>query len=79
MLWDDKFTAYFDTWNDMDKQLHMQFITHHFTVDPYSIQFNLCATAGASLHEILLWHKRNDSDPAHIWLRDLLVRLTQEM
>jgi LysR family transcriptional regulator, nod-box dependent transcriptional activator len=31
------------------------------------------------LHEILLWHKRNDSDPAHIWLRDLLVRLTQEM
>jgi LysR family transcriptional regulator, nod-box dependent transcriptional activator len=30
------------------------------------------------LHEILLWHKRNDSDPAHTWLRDLVVRLTQE-
>jgi len=29
------------------------------------------------MHEILLWHKRNDSDPAHIWLRDLVVRLTQ--
>jgi len=54
MLRDDRFTTYFDTWNDMDKQLHMQFITHPFTVDPYSIQFNLCATAGASLHEILL-------------------------
>jgi DNA-binding transcriptional LysR family regulator len=32
-----------------------------------------------ALHEILLWHKRNDSDPAHTWLRDLVVRLTQEM
>jgi DNA-binding transcriptional LysR family regulator len=31
------------------------------------------------LHEILLWHKRNESDPAHAWLRDLLVRLTQEL
>jgi DNA-binding transcriptional LysR family regulator len=30
-------------------------------------------------HEILLWHKRNESDPAHAWLRDLVVRLTQEM
>ncbi len=29
------------------------------------------------MHEILLWHTRNDSDPAHIWLRDLVVRLTQ--
>jgi LysR family nod box-dependent transcriptional activator len=28
------------------------------------------------LHEILLWHKRNESDPAHAWLRDLIVRLT---
>jgi DNA-binding transcriptional LysR family regulator len=37
------------------------------------------AVQDAPLHEILLWHKRNDSDPAHIWLRDLLVRLTQEM
>ena len=30
------------------------------------------------LHEILLWHKRNESDPAHAWLRDLIVRLTLE-
>jgi DNA-binding transcriptional LysR family regulator len=29
-----------------------------------------------SLHEILLWHKRNESDPAHAWLRALIVRLT---
>jgi LysR family transcriptional regulator, nod-box dependent transcriptional activator len=29
------------------------------------------------MHEILLWHKRNDSDPAHVWLRDLVVRLTR--
>jgi DNA-binding transcriptional LysR family regulator len=28
------------------------------------------------LHEILLWHKRNESDPAHAWLRDLIVGLT---
>ena len=28
------------------------------------------------LHEILLWHKRNESDPAHAWLRNLIVRLT---
>jgi len=32
-----------------------------------------------ALHEILLWHKRNESDPAHAWLRDLVVGLTQEM
>jgi DNA-binding transcriptional LysR family regulator len=31
------------------------------------------------LHEILLWHKRHDSDPAHAWLRDLVVRLSREM
>ncbi len=30
-----------------------------------------------TMHEILLWHKRNESDPAHAWLRELLVRLTQ--
>jgi LysR family transcriptional regulator, nod-box dependent transcriptional activator len=30
------------------------------------------------MHEILLWHKRNDSDPAHAWLRDLVVRLTAD-
>jgi LysR family transcriptional regulator, nod-box dependent transcriptional activator len=32
-----------------------------------------------ALHEILLWHKRNESDPAHAWLRELLVRLTQQL
>jgi DNA-binding transcriptional LysR family regulator len=31
------------------------------------------------IDEILLWHKRNDADPAHIWLRDMVVRLTQEL
>jgi len=31
------------------------------------------------MHEILLWHKRNDSDPAHAWLRNLVVHLTQTM
>jgi DNA-binding transcriptional LysR family regulator len=31
------------------------------------------------LHEILLWHKRHDSDPAHAWLRDLVIRLSREM
>lgn len=31
------------------------------------------------MHEILLWHKRNDSDPAHTWLRELVVRLTQQL
>ena len=29
-----------------------------------------------SLHEILLWHRRNEADPAHAWLRDLIVRLS---
>jgi DNA-binding transcriptional LysR family regulator len=29
-------------------------------------------------HEILLWHKRHDADPAHAWLRDLIVGLAQE-
>lgn len=27
------------------------------------------------LHEILLWHKRNETDPAHAWFRELIVRL----
>lgn len=30
-------------------------------------------------HEILLWHKRHDSDPAHAWLRDLVTQLAQEI
>jgi DNA-binding transcriptional LysR family regulator len=28
-----------------------------------------------AVHEILLWHKRNEPDPAHAWLRELIVRL----
>jgi LysR family transcriptional regulator, nod-box dependent transcriptional activator len=32
-----------------------------------------------AMHEILLWHKRNDSDPAHAWLRNLVVRLANEL
>lgn len=28
------------------------------------------------VNEILLWHKRNESDPAHAWFRQLIVRLT---
>jgi DNA-binding transcriptional LysR family regulator len=31
------------------------------------------------MHEVLLWHKRNETDPAHAWLRDLVVELTQNM
>ena len=38
---------------------------------PFALPF-----ATEPLHEILLWHKRNESDPAHAWLRDLIVRLT---
>jgi LysR family nod box-dependent transcriptional activator len=29
------------------------------------------------MHEILLWHKRNEADPAHAWLRNLVIRLTE--
>jgi len=36
MLRDDKFLASFDAWQDMDKQLHTQFIARPFTIDPYS-------------------------------------------
>jgi DNA-binding transcriptional LysR family regulator len=28
------------------------------------------------VHETLLWHKRNEADPAHAWFRELIVRLT---
>jgi DNA-binding transcriptional LysR family regulator len=27
--------------------------------------------------EVLLWHKRNESDPAHAWVRDLIVALAR--
>jgi DNA-binding transcriptional LysR family regulator len=29
------------------------------------------------LHELLLWHKRHETDPAHAWFRDLIVRLSR--
>jgi LysR family nod box-dependent transcriptional activator len=28
--------------------------------------------------EVLLWHKRHEPDPAHTWLRELIVRLAKE-
>jgi LysR family transcriptional regulator, mexEF-oprN operon transcriptional activator len=30
-------------------------------------------------HEILLWHKRNEPDPAHAWLRELIVALARKL
>jgi LysR family transcriptional regulator, nod-box dependent transcriptional activator len=30
-------------------------------------------------HEILLWHKRHEPDPAHAWLRDLIISLAREL
>jgi len=40
MLREEKFSGfYFDTWQDMDKQLHTQFITHPFAIDPYSATY----------------------------------------
>jgi LysR family transcriptional regulator, nod-box dependent transcriptional activator len=28
-------------------------------------------------HEILLWHKRNETDPAHAWVREVIVALAK--
>jgi DNA-binding transcriptional LysR family regulator len=28
--------------------------------------------------EVLLWHKRHEPDPAHAWLRELIVKLARE-
>jgi DNA-binding transcriptional LysR family regulator len=28
-------------------------------------------------YEILIWHRRNESDPAHAWVRELIVALAQ--
>jgi len=28
-------------------------------------------------YEILIWHKRNETDPAHAWVRELIVALSQ--
>jgi len=39
MLRDDKFTAFFDAWCNMDKQLHIKFISRSFTIDPYSTTY----------------------------------------
>ena len=29
--------------------------------------------------EVLLWHKRHEADPAHTWLREMIVKLTREI
>ncbi|HTV52789.1 MAG TPA: LysR family transcriptional regulator [Steroidobacteraceae bacterium] len=29
-------------------------------------------------HEVLLWHKRNEPDPGHAWLRTLLIEIARE-
>ena len=39
MLQDKKISSLFDAWHDMDKQLHTQFITCPFVVDPYSMTY----------------------------------------
>ena len=28
-------------------------------------------------YDVLLWHKRNDPEPAHAWLRELIVALAR--
>jgi DNA-binding transcriptional LysR family regulator len=33
----------------------------------------------AEQHELLLWHKRHEPDPAHAWLRELIVQLAQQL
>jgi LysR family nod box-dependent transcriptional activator len=30
-------------------------------------------------YEVLLWHKRHEPDPAHAWLRELIVQLAQQL
>jgi LysR family nod box-dependent transcriptional activator len=30
-------------------------------------------------YELLLWHKRHEPDPAHAWLRELIVQLAQQL
>jgi DNA-binding transcriptional LysR family regulator len=30
-------------------------------------------------HEVLLWHKRNEPDPGHAWLRTLVVEVAREL
>ena len=39
MLRDDKLNDFFDALWDIDKQLHSQFITHPFQIDPYSATY----------------------------------------
>ncbi len=29
-------------------------------------------------HEVLLWHKRNEPDPGHAWLRDLFIEVARD-
>lgn len=30
-------------------------------------------------HELLLWHNRHNPDPAHAWLRELIVAITRKL
>ena len=30
-------------------------------------------------HEVLLWHKRNEPDPGHAWLRTLIIEVAREL
>ena len=39
MLRDDKFNTFFDARQDMDKQLHSQFITHPFQIVPLTFNY----------------------------------------
>lgn len=31
------------------------------------------------MHEVLVWHKRNDVDPAHTWLRERVIQLAGQL
>jgi hypothetical protein len=30
-------------------------------------------------NETMLWHRRNDSDPGHVWLRSMLSEASDEL
>jgi DNA-binding transcriptional LysR family regulator len=30
------------------------------------------------IREVLVWHKRNEPDPGHAWLRDILIEVARE-
>jgi LysR family transcriptional regulator, nod-box dependent transcriptional activator len=51
-----------------------QMLPHPLKIKTFPLPF-----AAPPSHEILLWHKRHDSDPAHAWLRELVTQLAQEI